>query len=1204
MKQLKCTYINREVHNTYVQTDDLENKTTFSQTDIPYFKAEILNSCSHTDELCFSDDITEKINVEQKSRFLKTEITCVSKAVHHTYAQTDHIGEICLNSKLTKESKFSQTDKPLKKSSKGFSKNRYLHVSVQTEFEDKEKEFYLSENKNLTHKIELYEETLRLLKDEMKQPKINVFSQTDFSDSAIASDVQTDIDDILKEMLILPRLISPIPFEKNVVDKQIPSIVVTSSLIENNDNISAESVELGNNLIDAKNQISKKPVTIEEDQCSLEKPLRRRKNNICFTYNDYIRQQSWLLRQRKLAFKKKLNKRRRKSTLPNDGLMNSLNALKKSNIKFIISNESALPQYPKYCTNLYNNHKTEHKPKSKIIKKQFNIAKVSPQCIETLQCDLGGCKKMCMLVNNTPEGSELLGFFSIKPEAVTPTVLYSEPISRVNQLDPISTLNKDVSSSIIIEQIANIVCEKLKNDGITVKNSEPTHSSANIFSNNKYFDSFCSETETEIERLFKKNPLEILQQNKRLVNQAHYRNFGNTSTDESTHSNTEDTFSDARSDTASIFGEQSSGRSTENSGQYIPLLTVDNSKSKATKPATNNSLDCFKVPVCPQLLSPIYSNASTDFNKSPTYLSPPVMCSCPALMSPINSTPIASKSVKKLVFNSPQKSENVGDISVNSNLSFCIDKIMEDRNNLSYNLNRFIGILPDDLSVQKSNVNTENVPPDSGHLEDFVKSSESLQNCSKLETKTELPHKSTFPESATNENTCQESSSFFEANTKNYSPGNRRMSKSIDDETGQNFLENSQMTGNNVDENDRLCYVNNDCLDPSDNEVLLTNITQERHKCLDRHQVECLRRSKRLIDQNSPSSIMKRKRLKSLSLKSSDGEQDSLESPKSPVDDFDKGIKPEKSLHLGLSDSEENSMKSSYSPLANFEERMKLEKEENVGGGNVDSYTLQQDFTVNKSHIKKNPAKLLTSSDKSSRVRKKKKPVSKLKSRVLQQIKRTSKMMGTRKYSDVANCDILDNSDKIENTSKDLKQFSVDFSEKSTISQVKHINEDEGIFTDQSETQSVNSGETNNITNTLKLSQNSSSNTSTEETDCSRKIHIVQNILIPPKSRFAIDLLKNNRKQKKTDTSSDILCEILHNMDKDKPVVKKDFSKDVSDNNPLSIDDKKFRNNVLDIAEVLHSGVKFSNYQYKNMPSRDKSVVESRILQKGRNLPS
>ncbi|KAJ8970308.1 hypothetical protein NQ314_001298 [Rhamnusium bicolor] len=164
-------------------------------------------------------------------------------------------------------------------------------------------------------------------------------------------------------------------------------------------------------------------------------------------------------------------------------------------------------------TDIQNNHLIDDKNVSQ--RKQINIT-----AKDNFKNSLEKIRRKSENTGAVVQGiTELLGFFNVKNENVTPSnsrmenILENKPLTLVKSLIPILNNGSEMTSENILETLADLVSQKLKEKDNFSKRKEMTSASDKS-------DSFYSETETEIERLFEKPNDNVLTRNKNLLKRA------------------------------------------------------------------------------------------------------------------------------------------------------------------------------------------------------------------------------------------------------------------------------------------------------------------------------------------------------------------------------------------------------------------------------------------------------------------------------------------------------------------------------------------------------------------------------------------------------------------------------------------------------------------------------------------------------------
>lgn len=952
----------------------------------------------------------------------------------------------------------------------------HKNKKVQTETYYTKSDEYILEKKDLLKKIQEYQITIKTLKDQVNSPKTEIFSQTS-TDSAIESDyIDDNLNDILREMKI-PRILSPLLTNDNFLNetvdliKKVPEIIVTPSTPLEKVSSQLEFPYSFPNLVELPNDENLedfKSISVKE------KPFRRSKRKVFFTYNDFIKQQSWHMRLRRLAFKKKLNARRRKALHSQDAFLSSLKALKKSNINFMITNDSNVQSYSPFCSNKYQYSNFKYT--------NYSTEMITPsteRIVEKLTCTSTICKNSYMLMKNSPKGNKLVGFFNVKPETSTPTLLHSEQCHETRPPDTITN-----PSGNFIGQIADMVLEKLKNAGVLSKiklqrlnsTSEPS-------------DSFYSETETEIEQLFRKPPLEILKQNKKLWEEARSQNRASKSTDGSSQSRADENCNEIKMNLVGVAEEKHSNES--------PNAVFTGSVSTVMKKPPTDCLNTFKVP---DLVSPIKSVAERFSN---------------CVSSPSKS------SVGRNLTLSPTD-VNL-DSSLNTNFSYYINELLADRKNLSLNLDTMLNCSFSEEKFLNS--------PCSKIISNLTKSPTCTQrrvmSLEKDGNKQELPTKTRINKTINkNVTTLARSKSPI----KMYPTRDQSIENKSPKNVGHQII--------NCDDKD-------------------SNERQISSDCKDVNKVE---RSKRKFSPKDDATVPILRKSKRLELLNCDNNKD-----RNATEALDQD------LHCDVT------VESCSENVVEGEER-----------------------TLNKS-------------DKLVRI-KKKKPVSKLQSRVLQQMKAKRNMMGQMKR-EVLGCDSLLSKNSVGDDCK---------------------NKEASYFS------KIGSPKEECIVNKIKVHPATESSVPKNNKKSNDKICIVQNILIKPNSEFPIDLLNEMPKPLGESCNEDLLSQILHSMDKDRPKIvpttnvtatnnmnPKPINSPEDKSNPIhnielletilrhrdqgqeevcnqdkqvDIGDKLFRENLLDIAEVMQGKLKYDSEKRNTLLNPHQQVMQSVLLKK-KKLP-
>ncbi|XP_074036627.1 uncharacterized protein isoform X1 [Leptinotarsa decemlineata] len=188
-----------------------------------------------------------------------------------------------------------------------------------------------------------------------------------------------------------------------------------------------------------------------------------------------------------------------------DCVLRALQVLKRSKINFTISNESTVPlQWRDYnFLNRFENGERVGSPKQNV-----------NHSIRKLSCPSKICRSACMSLDGSSCPAKLLGFFDVKQESVTP--LGGEPLDK-KPGTPLRWLNNlpisEITSENVLDRLAELVSEKLKNDK-NLKRKRTTCLPQD--------SEFCSETETELERLIEEPSCDVLERNKMLLKKAKY----------------------------------------------------------------------------------------------------------------------------------------------------------------------------------------------------------------------------------------------------------------------------------------------------------------------------------------------------------------------------------------------------------------------------------------------------------------------------------------------------------------------------------------------------------------------------------------------------------------------------------------------------------------------------------------------------------
>lgn len=430
------------------------------------------------------------------------------------------------------------------------------------------------------------------------------------------------VEDILKEMSI-PRVLSPLSpsmnenlnvedtfssIAKNMSNSfsAVPKIVVIpptpmKKAIETD--FTFDEKQIFNQNVDVVTDYSnliKSPLRHDKIYTENAKFSRRYKYRPPIIRNDFVKlKQNYL---RRLAKKKHiLNKEIMKirNLRRQDNLLKTLCTLKHLKINFTISSDSALVKNDDRDFKYIGNH-------NNVRKENVLVKKSETYSTEQLNCDCKKCNQSNMLLSNSNGEIHLLGFYSIKSEINTPVGSRMENVSDTKSFDTLKLINSSLNLNnstpeSVLEMLAEMVSKKLNDRKRNV-------SRRNTISNQS--DTFCSETETEIERLFYKSNHDVLERNKMLLETAKKQKqmLNLPATEKYQH------FSEGKN---CLSFDSNNGLNTGivnfEEGSEYSVHAEDSLCTNDSIRIENES--CFDLPSCPQLLSPINSVKNLEIPK-------------------------------------------------------------------------------------------------------------------------------------------------------------------------------------------------------------------------------------------------------------------------------------------------------------------------------------------------------------------------------------------------------------------------------------------------------------------------------------------------------------------------------------------------------------------------------------------------------------
>ncbi|XP_018577558.1 uncharacterized protein LOC108915892 isoform X2 [Anoplophora glabripennis] len=452
-----------------------------------------------------------------------------------------------------------------------------------------------------TEEIEIEDEFVENILKEMLVPCVlsPMSPDPNFNSNLVGTVSPTPIDvknSILPKILVVP----PTPIEQSIevdfaVDKEQESDK-NAKLITDRNNLgkSGTNKEHGGNSRYSKRYKYRSP-TISNDFINFVKLKRkclRRLSKKRYILNKEIRKIRKLQRQ--------------------DNLLKILHTLKQLNINFTISNDSITSE-------LYSTKKKEDfsYSKSDHIERDIPpaIQKSETYSTEQLNCICKKCVQSSMLLSNVGGETHLLGFCTIKNEFHTPASSRMENNWNSKSYDPVKQVNSSLSYSNntpenVLETLAEMVSRKLNKKGKSILNAKGI--------SDKY-DTFDSETETEIERLFNTSDNDVLKRNKMLLASAKRQN---QIPDLSIQSKLEEIGDISVDSDLTLRNEQ-----FDDFDEYVKLVPKNKRLEYSTPPknfslisdnvcSENEEIFDYELPLCPQLLSPIKSLKNVKINKT------------------------------------------------------------------------------------------------------------------------------------------------------------------------------------------------------------------------------------------------------------------------------------------------------------------------------------------------------------------------------------------------------------------------------------------------------------------------------------------------------------------------------------------------------------------------------------------------------------
>ncbi|XP_057666713.1 uncharacterized protein LOC130900230 [Diorhabda carinulata] len=275
------------------------------------------------------------------------------------------------------------------------------------------------------------------------------------------------IDDILLEMIYIPKLLSPIRSVSPVMEAFDPYDEQTVSPFTSNISRSKNTL-----------QQETEPNNIENRCRSLvKKKFLNRK------YRKFM----YLQKKRRIMKKKQDIIKRRRALNCQDNVLRALQILKRSKINFTISNESTIPFYcdnfNSECGELQSNNFT-----SQFLKRLSNT--------ECSSCKSKKCRRT--LLNNGPN-EKLLEFFNIKKENISPTPSRMEFKNETRPQSPLLWLHNQLQSELtphnVLDKLAELVSER-------IQKNNPNGRKSSIGAE------YQSETELDLQHLFQNTSID------------------------------------------------------------------------------------------------------------------------------------------------------------------------------------------------------------------------------------------------------------------------------------------------------------------------------------------------------------------------------------------------------------------------------------------------------------------------------------------------------------------------------------------------------------------------------------------------------------------------------------------------------------------------------------------------------------------------
>ncbi|XP_056644713.1 uncharacterized protein LOC130450372 [Diorhabda sublineata] len=245
------------------------------------------------------------------------------------------------------------------------------------------------------------------------------------------------VDDILLEMMYIPKLLSPIRSVSPLMEAFDSYDEQTGSPFTSDISRSKNTLQQGT-----------EPNNIENRCRSLVK------NKFL---NRKYRRFMYLQKKRRIMKKKQDILKRRRALNCQDNVLRALQILKRSKINFTISNESTIPFY---CDN-FNSECGEIQSTnftSQFLKRLSNT--------ECSSCKSKKCRRT--LLNNGPN-EKLLEFFNIKKENISPTPSRMEFKSETRPQSPLLWLHNQLQSELtphnVLDKLAELVSERIQKNG-------------------------------------------------------------------------------------------------------------------------------------------------------------------------------------------------------------------------------------------------------------------------------------------------------------------------------------------------------------------------------------------------------------------------------------------------------------------------------------------------------------------------------------------------------------------------------------------------------------------------------------------------------------------------------------------------------------------------------------------------------------------